>query len=148
MMGFVPVLCLLAWLSSPKAWAATSRIRSLSSFTQVQVNLPFNVKIAPASSYSLKLEASQQVVDAVTSSVSNSVLYLGTNRDFRTQQPIYATVFLPAGSLQRVSVQSPVNTVAVDSGFSVQSFSADLSGTGTLYVKSLTAKKTAVTSTG
>ena len=147
-MGFLPVLCILAWLSSPKPADATSKTKSLPSFSTVQVNLPFNVKISPASSYSLKLEASPQVIDAVDSSVSNSVLYLGTHGDFKTQQPIYATVFLPAGSLQQVLVQSPVNTVAVDSGFSVQSFSANTAGTSILYVKNLTAKKVMVTSTG
>ena len=147
-MGFLPVLCILAWLSSPKPAYAASKTKPLPSFSTVQVNLPFNVKISPASSSSLKLEASPQVIDAVDSSVSNSVLYLGTHGDFKTQQPIYATVFLPAGSLQQVLVQSPVNTVAVDSGFSVQSFSANVAGTGTLYVKNLVTKKTTVTSTG
>ena len=147
-MGFLPLLCVLAWLSSPKPAGATSKTKSLPAFSTVQVNLPFNIKISPGSSCSLKLEASQQVIDAVDSSVSNSVLYLGTHGDFKTQQPIYATVFLPAGSLQQILVQSPVNAVAVDSGFHVQSFSANVAGTSTLYVKSLVAKKVTVTSTG
>ena len=145
-MALSPALFVLTWIL--RVSAATTSTVSLPSFKTVQVSLPFIVKIAPAHRYSFAISADQQVIDATKSSVSNSVLYLGTHGDFQSQQPISATVFMPADSLQQVTVRSPNDLVAVDAGFSVQAFSAKLSGTSTLYVRNLVAQRVSMTSTG
>ena len=147
-MAVSPTLLVVTWLLSLKLSAAVTSTVSLPPFQSVQVSLPFNVKIAPAQGYSFAVSAEQQVLDAIKSSVSNSVLYLGTHGNFDSKQPISATVFMPADSLQQVSVRSPNNLVAVDTGFSVRAFSAKLSGTSTLYLRNLVAQRVSVTSTG
>lgn len=134
--------------SSLKGVAPARIVTALSPFEGVQIAVPFNVKISPAGNSSLSISADQQVLNAINSSVSNKVLYLGTNQSFETQQPISATIFLPAGSLQQISIVSATNLVAVDDGFSVQALSANVAGTSTLYFKNLVAQQLSVTSTG
>ncbi len=135
-------------LSSPTALAAGGGIQPLQNFSKVQISTPFNVKVAPASGFSLDISADQQVLAAVNSSVVNGVLFLATHGDFESQQPIYATVLLPKDQLQSITVQSPNNLVAVDDGFTVQQFSASVAGTSTLYTRGLTASNVTIKSTG
>ena len=147
-MALSPILLVWTWLLSLNLSAARTSTVSLLSFKTVQVSLPCNVKIAPAQGYSFAVSADQQVINAIDSSVSNSVLYLSTHGSFLSRQPISATVFMPADSLQQVLVRSPNNLVAVDSGFSVRAFSAKVSGTSNLFVRNLVAQRVLVTSTG
>jgi hypothetical protein len=143
-----PFFLLIMVLSSLKGVAPAHIVTALSPFEGLQIAVPFNVKISPASNSSLSISADQQVLNAVNSSVSNKVLYIGTDQNFKTQQPISATIFLPAGSLQQISILSSTNLVAVDDGFSVQALSARVVGTSTLYFKNLVAQQLSVTSTG
>lgn len=147
-MGLSPATLVLTWMLSLNLSAAISSTAPLPPFNTVQVSLPFYVRIAAAQEYSFAVTADQQVFEAINSSVSNSVLYLQTRGNFTTQQPISATVSMPADSLQQVLVRSPNNLVAVDTGFSVPAFTAKVSGTSTLYVRNLVAQQVSVTSTG
>ncbi len=143
-----PFFLLITVLSSLKGVAPARIVTALSPFEGVQIAVPFNVKISPAGNSSLSISADQQVLNAINSSVSDKVLYIGTDQSFETQQPISATIFLPAGSLQQISILSSTNLVAVDDGFSVQTLSAKVAGTSTLYFKNLVAQQLSVTSTG
>ncbi len=142
------VFLLLMVLTSLREAASARSVAALAPFESVQISVPFNVKISPAGNFSLNISADQQILNAINSSVSDKVLYVGTDKPFESQQPISATILLPAGSLQQVTVLSPNNLVAVDSGFSVQALSAKVAGTSTLYFKSLVAQQSLVTCTG
>ena len=143
-----PVFLLIMVLSSLKGVAPARSVTALPQLQGVQIAVPFNVKISPAGNSSLSISADQQVLNAINSSVSDKVLYVGIDQTFETQQPVSATIFLPAGSLQQVSVLSSTNLVAVDGGFSVQALSAKVAGTSTLCFKNLVAQHLSVTSTG
>jgi len=147
-MGLSPILLLFAMFLSSKPSAAASNKQSLQPFSTVHLSVPFHVKISPGKGYSFSISADQQVLKAVSVTVSKSVLYVATRGDFLSQQPIVATVFLPAGSLQQVLIQSPSTLVVVDTGFSVPALAANVAGTSTLYFKNLVARQVSVTSTG
>lgn len=65
----------------------------LDPFTGIQVCLPYNVVIAPSpGNYSLTIEASLDVLAALSATVTDDTLQLETDGDFVTDQPIKLTV--------------------------------------------------------
>lgn len=122
--------------------------RSLEPFDTVEVSLPFNVVISPASGFAVNVTAESQVTSAVSVYISDQTIHLSTHRAFSSQQPIFCTVSLPANELKAVKVLSGNILVALAGGFSLPSLSLDVSGASKLVAKDLKAADTAVSSAG
>lgn len=122
--------------------------RPLAAFNKVEISVPFNVVVKPAKQYAVKCTAESQVTAALDISVSKQTLHLSTHGAFKSQQPIFCTVTLPANALQAVNVLSSNILVALAAGFSPHAFSLSVSGASKFVAKGLRAANTAVSSTG
>ena len=116
--GVGALLLLLSWASrtngqfSAPAPAPVSSVEgpfveedfALDAFTGIQVCLPYNVVVAPSTgNHSLTIEASLDVLQALSATVSNGTLQLQTDDDFVTDQPIKLTVSLLHGQRPRAT---------------------------------------------
>ncbi|KAK9829706.1 hypothetical protein WJX72_007448 [[Myrmecia] bisecta] len=127
--GFLTALALV----SATAVAGDPTTRQLSPFHTVQVNVPFNTLIQPATgnTYSVSIDAEQAVKDKFRATLLNNILALDIYGSIQTSQPVLITVILPASQLQEVDVSSSAQ-VSVAGGFSANPFTATNTGSSRL----------------
>ena len=77
------------------AMASAARAYEVPAFVKVQVCTPFKVVIGASSypnHYNVTVEGDSSVASAVSAKVANGVLYLESDGDFSTQNPVKVTV--------------------------------------------------------
>lgn len=122
---------------------------NLTTFSNVEVCVPFNVAIQPGPTYAVQIAGDQAVKDAFKATVgSGGVLQLQTQGAFTTTQPIQCIVSLPASKLTGVTVTAPSTQVLLRNGFKPSSLNAVVAGGSTLMADGVAAAAGTLSASG
>lgn len=107
----------------------------LEPFSTIHDCLPFNLKVEPVDTadYQLSIEAEAPLLESVSHSIEDGVLYLGISEGFNTSRVIKVVVYLPSDALETVMSASTSHLV-VSAGFSVPSLTVSTSGLASIRV--------------
>jgi hypothetical protein len=111
----------------------TSERRDVSGFDRIDVSGSARVDVTIGSEWSVVVEADDNIVPLITTTVTGDTLDIGTksNTSFMTSNPIQVSITMPA--LTAVDVSGSGEITADDVG-SAQDFTAEISGSGDVSV--------------